>query len=287
MRTANVPKAGASVFVLALAIFRFLPAQATEVWVGPSCVSGGAGTQANPYCKIQTAICNIKAAGGTVHVLPGTYLESIRIPATVQVISTDGPAVTTLHATGKPCPQADFCTIGAEPNCSAVYFPTAARHRRAASRVFTSRTPAAARTSPSDRVRRSARGSWSSGRPRRSRATRSSATRSRARPTTSSTAPGSTSRVLDGRDRSPGDHEQSHPRKRRRPAGRSEFTTYPSEGDGGGIYVGYYSAPIITGNTIKANRAGNSATLFQADSGGGIAMYSITPNRRSRRSAAI
>src|SRR5215813_13221160 len=40
----------------------------------------GAGTQASPYCKIQTAICNA-VAGDLVSVSPGTYNESLRMRA--------------------------------------------------------------------------------------------------------------------------------------------------------------------------------------------------------------
>src|SRR5437899_584457 len=113
-------------FALALSLIGLLPARAqTTVWVD-DCAGTGTGTQADPYCKIQTAICAIKATGGTIHVLPGTYREAIRVTADIAIISTDGPAVTTLDATGKPCPTTDFCTIGTEPNCSAVYFPSEA-----------------------------------------------------------------------------------------------------------------------------------------------------------------
>ena len=107
-------------------LISFLPAGAqATVWVD-DCAGTGTGTVGDPYCKIQTAICAIRTTGGTINVLPGTYREAIRVTANIQLVSTDGPAVTTLDATGKPCPTSDFCTIGAEPNCSAVYFPSAA-----------------------------------------------------------------------------------------------------------------------------------------------------------------
>src|SRR5436189_57764 len=113
------------VFVLALAAI--LPAYGAPatVWVD-DCAGVGTGTQGNPYCKIQTAICNIRLTGGTINVLPGTYHEALRVPANISIISTDGPAVTTLDGTGRPCPTADYCTFGLVPSCSAVYFPTAA-----------------------------------------------------------------------------------------------------------------------------------------------------------------
>jgi len=102
----------------------------TTVWVDdcptPGPAPGTAGTQGNPYCSIQTAICSIKANGGTVNVLPGTYNETLRFPANVNVISTDGPVTTILNAANKSCVTSDFCTLAATTNCSAVYFPSAA-----------------------------------------------------------------------------------------------------------------------------------------------------------------
>ncbi|MGA8850032.1 MAG: right-handed parallel beta-helix repeat-containing protein [Dehalococcoidia bacterium] len=65
----------------------------TEVWVnddGPSCPAGtGSGTQADPYCKIQTAINNV-APGGTVHVYPGKYNENIIIEKSLTLQSVSG-----------------------------------------------------------------------------------------------------------------------------------------------------------------------------------------------------
>jgi len=97
----------------------------TTVWVDdcptPGPAPGTAGTQGNPYCSIQTAICSIKANGGTVNVLPGTYNETLRFPANVNVISTDGPVTTILNAANKSCVTSDFCTLAATTNCSALY----------------------------------------------------------------------------------------------------------------------------------------------------------------------
>ena len=66
--------------LLAVAVLEFGPARAqAEVWVD-DCAGTGTGTLGDPYCKIQTAICNIKTTGGTIHVLPGTYREAIQEP---------------------------------------------------------------------------------------------------------------------------------------------------------------------------------------------------------------
>src|SRR5262245_25265005 len=93
---------------------------------GPAPNTPGAGTVGNPYCKIQNAICTLKTTGGNVSVAPGTYNETLRFPANINVVSTDGPATTILNATNRPCVTSDFCTLSATTNCSAVYFPSAA-----------------------------------------------------------------------------------------------------------------------------------------------------------------
>src|SRR5262249_25105839 len=90
----------------------------TTVWVD-DCAGTGTGTQGDPYCKIQTAICAIKASGGRINVLPGTYHEAIRVTADIQIVSTDGPATTILDATGRPCVNPDYCTYQSTTNCSA------------------------------------------------------------------------------------------------------------------------------------------------------------------------
>ena len=51
-----------------------------------------------------------------------------------------------------------------------------------------------------------------------------------------------------------------------------------SQAFGGGIYVGDGTAPTITNNTIRSNRAGNSATARQDSVGGGIAVYALENN---------
>ena len=88
-----------------------------------NCPGPGSGTAANPYCKIQDAICYLKnnvPAGGTVLVRPGTYNEAIRVFAGISVVSTDGPAVTTINAAGKPCMLSNCTPNTATTSCTAV-----------------------------------------------------------------------------------------------------------------------------------------------------------------------
>jgi hypothetical protein len=247
------------------------PASAqTTVWVAP-CAGTGTGTQADPYCHIQTAICNIKTTGGTINVTPGTYHEAIRVTANIDIVSTDGPAVTILDGTGKSCPTNDFCTYGSQPNCSTVYFPSAAGTTSRIEGIhitnsgggidqptFTAKigagilvygsSPTITRNEIVGNVLSSASyqifyggGIYING----------VSANTPPRPTI-------TKNLIQGNIANP-------------PAGTSKA---PSEGDGGGIYVGYNSAPIITNNTFKANIAGDFNTANQYGDGGAIAMYS-------------
>jgi hypothetical protein len=91
----------------------------------------GSGTEASPYCLIQTAICNA-TAGDVIMVAPGTYPESLRMRPGVSVIAEGDYANTTIDGGGKPCiggesdppnPGVDFCLpITGSTQCSTVVF---------------------------------------------------------------------------------------------------------------------------------------------------------------------
>jgi hypothetical protein len=261
-----------AVVFLAVALGGFLPAKAqTTVWVD-DCAGTGTGTPGDPYCKIQTAICNIKATGGTINVLPGIYREAIRVTANITVISTDGPAVTTLDATGKPCPTSDFCTIGTEPNCSAVYFPSAAGTTSRIEGIHI--TNAGGGKDQPGLLAKIGAGILVYG---------SSPTITRNEIVGNTVTHASYKLFYGGGLYINGVDQANPPRPvitnnliegnaANPPAGSNQNNL--SEGDGGGIYVGFNSAPIIVANTIKSNRAGNPATLNQFGGGGGISMYS-------------
>ncbi|MDH3785856.1 MAG: right-handed parallel beta-helix repeat-containing protein, partial [Acidobacteriota bacterium] len=98
-------------------------AQTTVYVDDDACPGSGDGSSGSPYCEIQEGVCAIRVAGGTVMVRPGTYLESIRMLGGVSVVSTDGPAVTTIDATGRPCiRQSDCLPSTINLTCSAVVF---------------------------------------------------------------------------------------------------------------------------------------------------------------------
>jgi hypothetical protein len=255
-----------------------------DVYVGPAggatpCNDAGPGTETTPYCKIQTAICQIKATGGTIRVLPGTYHEAIRVTANIQLISTDGPTVTTIDATGKPCPAPDFCTIGAEPNCSAVYFPSAAGTTSRIEGIHVTNN-GGGKDQPTFGAKIGAGILVYGSSP--------TITRNELVGNVISSAtfkvfygagiyingtsplfpprPVITNNLIQGNIADPPNGTQAN----------------PAEADGGGIYVGYNSAPIITGNTIKANRAGDPTKNNSFSFGGGVANYSRVTSQETK-----
>ena len=119
-------------FMVALGVsVAWLGAVGTTRYVGvANCQAAGPGTLASPYCKIQDAICASTMAGDEVRVLPGTYLEAIRMRPGVSLIASDangmtdpnGPNNHTINAAGKPCTDGTFCAKRAGSQCTVVTF---------------------------------------------------------------------------------------------------------------------------------------------------------------------
>ncbi|MEE8459571.1 MAG: right-handed parallel beta-helix repeat-containing protein, partial [Phycisphaerales bacterium] len=89
-------------------------ARADTIYVDVNCPGPGNGSQAQPYCSIQTAII---AALDTdvVIVAPGTYSERIDfLGKAITVRSSDGPAVTGIDGTGIVGPVVT-CVTGEGP----------------------------------------------------------------------------------------------------------------------------------------------------------------------------
>ncbi len=246
-------------------------AQAT-VWVD-DCAGTGSGTQGDPYCKIQTAICNLQNMGATINVLPGTYHEAIRIKANFTIISTDGPAVTTLDATGQPCVSTDYCTYQAGTTCSAVYFPSAASNTSRLEGIHVTGGSGIDNNCGSNCTEKIGGGITIYG---------SSPTITRNEIVGNSIASMSTKLFYGGGIYINGNPGAPTPQPvitknliqanaADPPAGQNQNN--PSIGEGGGIYVAWRSAPLIDGNSILSNRAGNPATLLQYGGGGGLALY--------------
>ncbi len=255
---------------LAVIACAFVPSRAqTTVWVAP-CAGTGTGTQANPYCKIQTAICAIKTVGGTINVTPGTYHEAIRVTANINIVSTDGPSVTILDATGKPCPTADFCTIGTEPNCSAVYFPSAAGNNSRIEGIRITGGGGKDQTAFGAKIGAGILIFGSSPTITRNEIVSNVLSHPsfllfygggiyiNATSATSPPRPVITNNLIQSNVADP-------------PNG--SLTAY-SFADGGGIYIGYNSAPTLTSNTLRSNKAGDPAKALQFSKGGGVANFS-------------
>jgi len=262
-------------------LLAWMPAAAQTVWVDDDCVSPGSGTQVDPFCTIQAAICSIKdIGGGTVMVSPGYYNESLRMFPGVSVISTDGPAVTTVAADGKPCVTSQCVDSVINLSCATVVFgtgPTPAdrlqgltvRNGGGLFRDFGTGSPPNALTgggififnsSPTitDNVivdnilvhGNSTNNFWGGG------------IYIGGGSYTSPVAPEITNNVIEENVADPA-------------AGpNSNNVTY---GLGGGIYVGMYTAPTITGNIIRSNQAGDTNMGNQTGGGGGIMVYALSP----------
>ena len=248
-------------------------AQTTVYVDDDNCPGPGTGTIANPFCTIQLAICTVDAQGsGTVMVRPGTYHESLRMFPGVSVVSTDGPAVTTIDATGQPCTTAACEPSEANLICSAVVYGSGSTvsDRLEGFRITggtglfrnfgTSTAVAGAgvfvfNSSPTITNNEIVTNTlFSTGSKNYWGAGIYVAAPSPAAPA----MPVITNNLIAENVADP-------------PSGNS--TTY-SSGFGGGIYIGTYAAGRVEGNTIVSNRAGSGLTGKQDASGGGLIIYS-------------
>ncbi len=255
-------------------------AQQTLYVDGVNCPGPGSGTAANPYCRIQDAICYLKnnvPAGGTVLVRPGTYNEAIRIFGGIGVVSTDGPGVTVINAAGRPCIKSDCTPNTATTSCTAVQAtsvsgvgPTATDriegfHITGGKGYVWTTAPIAAvgggifvwgNSSPTITSNEIVGNSLGG--------TTAKAFYGGGIYVSSNLAGGQlpakpliTQNLIEGNAADP-------------PAGTA---SRPSYGIGGGIYSGTDAAPVIDDNTVRGNRAGSATTGSQISGGGGIAMY--------------
>ena len=245
-----------------------------------NCPGPGTGTPANPYCKIQDAICYLKnnvPAGGTVLVRPGTYAEAVRIFGGISVVSTDGPAVTTINASGKPCILSTCAPNTATTQCTAVQAtsvsgvgPTSADRIQGfhitGGKGYVWTTGTISSVGGGIFV-------WGNSSPT---ITQNEIVGNSLAATTTKlfygggiyigsnigggqvpARPVITQNLIEGNVADP-------------PAGTNNS---PSYGIGGGIYSGFDAAPAIDGNTIRSNRGGGALKSNQISAGGGIAMY--------------
>jgi hypothetical protein len=244
----------------------------SNVWVDDlTCPSQGSGTEGDPYCRIQDAICLHRndPGGVVVHVLPGSYNEAVRLFAGVDLVSTDGPAVTTINGTGKACIDLN-CAVSSVTPCSTVYLPTGANGRVEGFRIL-----------GGGGIRQTCGGTCDiqigggvtilGSSPT---ITRNEIVGNVLAPSNSQTinfygggiyiqgvsniaAPVISRNLIDGNVANP-------------PSGTNPR---PSLGFGGGIYAGFQTSPLITENTITDNTAGDGSDK-QVGGGAGLAIYS-------------
>ena len=264
--------------VVAVSLTATLPALGqTDRWVDDdTCPAIGTGEETDPYCKIQDAICELKdiSGGGTVHVLPGSYNEAIRFFPRVSVVSTDGPAVTTIDATGQYC-YTSACDVSTVTPCAVAYFPTSSAHLARGERLEGFRLTGGGginqtcsggcdimsgagifilNSSPTI-TRNEVVGNVLQGDPK---------VYYGAGIYVHASLSGTANAVITQNlveynvaDSPPGQNPNN-----------LAFSL------GGGIYVGYNAGPTIEGNTIRNNTAGDLAKNNQIAAGGGIALYS-------------
>jgi len=86
--------------IAAVTVLAVSTAQADTIYVDVDCPDPGNGSEAEPYCSIQTAIDNAVDTDEVV-VAPGTYFEAINfIGKAIWLHSSDGAKVTTIYAGG-------------------------------------------------------------------------------------------------------------------------------------------------------------------------------------------
>ena len=268
--------------VLSALVLCALPAAAQTVYVDDdNCPVLGTGTDLDPFCKIQDAICSIKdTGGGTVSVRPGTYNESVRMFPGVSVISTGGPSVTTIDGEGRPLITSSCLPSTNSLSSSTVVFGSGATNadRLEGFRIiggsglyrdFGTGDPPNALTgggifvfdgSPTITNNEIIGNSlanlnstdfhWGGG------------IYLGGGSYIAPTAPVITYNLIQENLADP-------------PAGQNKNQL--SVALGGGIYIGSYTAPLIEGNTIRSNQAGDTNTLNQIGGGGGIAVYALSP----------
>jgi len=244
----------------------------TAAWLGAvgttryvddnTCPAAGSGTQINPYCKIQDAICNA-VSGDTVSVAPGNYPESLRMKPGVSLISQTGAAATTINGAGQPCTDTNYCTKRPGAQCSVVIFgsghatstrlegftvtggaglpyPVASPNQINGGGIFVFSSPTIINNVITNNILSGNQKTYQGG-----------------GIYVALGAPVISNNTITGNRAVP-------------VAGAAGNVTY---GYGGGIFVGFVSDPTVTSNVITGNRAGDPNVAYSLGGGGGIAVF--------------
>ncbi len=260
-----------------LAVTAWLGAVGTNLYVrATSCSPAGPGTPASPYCKIQDAIC-ASASGDEVRVLPGTYNEAVRLRPGVNLLAwlpadpndiaigavNPDPNQTVITSNNQPCNTSDPCVKRTGSQCSVVTFgfnfTTATRIEGFKITGGKGRLPLAGDppfvggggmyvfSSPTI-VNNVITNNILAGPPHDLRGAGIYVGQGR---------PVISGNVIVGNRAVP-------------PAGTTNNQTY---GYGGGIWSSYLSGPIVVGNVIQGNWAGDTNLANSLGEGGGIVAY--------------
>ncbi len=240
----------------------------TTLYVDDStCPGTGSGSQANPFCHIQDAIC-IAVSGDTVSVAPGIYFEAVRMRPGVSVISQAGAAVTTINALNQPCNDTNNLCVKrvGSTQCSVVTFgsghststvlngftltggqglpqPVGAPTSLAGGGIFIFSSPTILNNVVTNNIL--------SGPPPVDGDMRGAGIY------VATGSPIVSGNTITGNRAVP-------------PAGTSSTITF---GYGGGVWLGVFSSPTFTNNIVTGNRAGDPNAAFSLGTGGGIVAF--------------
>ncbi len=235
-----------------------------------TCPATGNGTLQTPYCKIQDAIC-AASSGDLVSVAQGTYPESIRMRPNVDLVSQSGPALTIINGAGKPCTETDFCTKRTG-QCSTILFGSG---HTIATLLDGFTITGGSGTIQTATTQVAGGGIYVFSSATISNNIITNNTLASTQPNfygggifIAAGAPVITNNIISGNRAIPA-------------AGSSKN---PTAGYGAGIYVAFYSSPIITDNIIENNDAGNPNATNSVGGGGGIAIF---PGSNSAATAVL
>ncbi|HET9482230.1 MAG TPA: hypothetical protein VFP98_10790, partial [Candidatus Polarisedimenticolia bacterium] len=233
-------------------------AGATHYVDDANCPAAGSGTLTDPYCLIQDAIC-ASTAGDLVSVAPGAYQESLRMRPGVSVVSQAGAAVTTINASGQPCTETDYCTKRTGNQCSVVLFGSG---RTTATRIEGFTITGGAGTIQTNLVAGGGIFVFSSATILNNVITNNILSGPRddlygAGVYVAVGRPVISNNTISGNRAVP-------------PAGT---TGAPTFGYGGGLWLGFSSDAIVTGNVITGNHAGDTALAYSLGAGGGLVIW--------------
>ena len=265
---------------LMLGLLLAAPALAQQAFVDDdNCPGPGTGTDLDPYCTIQDAICALNdAAGGTVIVRPGNYNESLRMFPGVSVVSSDGPAVTTIDGANQPCTLATCERSTQNLTCSTVVYGIGSQQSDRLEGFRIIGGSGLFREFVGADVPNAAAGGGVFIFGSSPTITNNEIVDNDIASTGTKYFWGGGIYTAGGTYDIPVEPIITYNLIQENLASPPQISAYEDDnsGLGGGIHIGLYSTPIISNNTIRSNSGGNEFTVNGA--GGGIIIYTVSPN---------